>query len=83
MVIVSSYNPQNASVSTINNMVRPGGISYIPQITQLLNTTSMKDMREQMDESNLELVNTLTQQMRTIFNLLITNTNQTYELLEN
>lgn len=36
-----------------------------------------------MDDGNLKLVNTLTQQMGTIFNPLITNTNQTYELLEN
>lgn len=34
-----------------------------------------------MGESNLEMVNTLTQQMGTIFNPLITN--QTYELLSN
>ena len=43
----------------------------------------MMAIRQQMDESNLELVNTLTQQMRIIFNHLITNTNQTYELLAN
>lgn len=36
-----------------------------------------------MDESNLEMVNTLTQQMGSTFNHLITNTNQTYELLAN
>ena len=64
-------------------MVRPGGMGYIPQITTSLNTTFMMAMRQQMDESNLELVNTLTQQMRIIFNHLITNTNQTYELLAN
>lgn len=36
-----------------------------------------------MDDSNLELVNTLTQQMGTIFNPLIANMNQTYEVLAN
>lgn len=41
----------------------------------------MVAMRQQIDESNLELVNTLTQQMGTILSPLITNTNQTYELL--
>lgn len=77
------YNPQNSYVSTINNMGRPWGISYIPQTTMSLDTTSMMAMRQQMDESNIELVNTLTQQMGTIFNPFITNTNQTYELLAN
>ena len=43
----------------------------------------MMAMRRQMDESNQELINTFTQQIGTIFNPLITNTNQTYELLEN
>lgn len=43
----------------------------------------MMTLRQHMDESNLEMVNTLTQQMGTIFNPLITNTNQTYELLAN
>lgn len=43
----------------------------------------MMAMRQQMDDSNLELVNTLTQQMGTIFNPLIANANQTYEVLEN
>lgn len=36
-----------------------------------------------MDESNLELVNIFTQQMGTIFNPLIANTNQTNEVLAN
>ena len=40
-------------------------------------------LRQQMNERNLEMVNTLTQQMGMIFNYLITNTNQTYELLAN
>lgn len=43
----------------------------------------MMAMRQQMDDSNLELVNTLTQQMGTIFNPLIANMNQTYEVLAN
>lgn len=43
----------------------------------------MMSMRKQMDESNLEIVNTLTQQMGTIFNPLITNANKTYKLLAN
>lgn len=62
-------------------MGRPGGMDYIPQTSLSLNTTSMMAIRQQMDESNMELVNTLTQQMRTIFIQYITNTNQTYEFL--
>lgn len=77
------YNHQNASASTINNMGRLWGICYIPQTTPSLNTTSMMVMRQQINESNLELVNTITQKMGTIFNPLITNTNQTYDLLAN
>lgn len=42
-------------------LLRPGGICCIPQITPSLNTASMMAIRKQMDESNLEMVNTLTQ----------------------
>lgn len=83
MATKPSYKPHNASASTINNMVRPGGIGYICQVMPSLNTMSMMSMRQQMDESNLEMVNTLTQQMGTIFNPLIININQAYELLAN
>lgn len=55
------YNPQNAYASITNNMGRPEGICYIPQTTKSLNITLMIAMRQQMDETNLELVNTLTQ----------------------
>lgn len=81
--IMPLCNRCNASASTINNIERLGGINYIPQNTSSLNMTSMMAIRQQMDESNLELVNTPTQQMETIFNPLIENLNQTYEVLEN
>lgn len=77
------YNPYNASAPTINNMARPTRISYMAQSITSLNTTSMMVIRKQMSDSNLELINTLTQQMRIIFNPLIANTNQTYKLLAN
>lgn len=78
-----AYNPHNASASTINNMFQLGGMGYIPQITPSLNMTFMMAMRQQMNESNLELVNTSTQQMGTIFSPLISNINQTYKLFAN
>lgn len=83
IAITPLYNPYNASVSTINNMVWPEGINYSPHNTPSLNTTSMMVIRQQMDESNLELVSIHTQQMGTIFNPWIANTNQTYEVLAN
>lgn len=46
MAIELSYNPYNTSSSTINNMVRPGEICYISQVTPSLNTTSMIAMRQ-------------------------------------
>ena len=73
-----AFNRHNASASNASGVFRPGGISYIPHDTPSLNLTSMMAMRQQMDESNLELVNTLTQQMRTIFNPLTSNMNHTY-----
>lgn len=39
-------------------------------------------MRQHINESNHNIVNTLTQQMGTIFNPLIQNTNQSYRQLE-
>lgn len=44
---------------------RTGGISYISQ-TKSLNTTSMMALRQQMDKSNLEFMNNMTQQMSII-----------------
>lgn len=40
-------------------------------------------VRQQMDESNHEMVNALTQQIGTMFNPLIHNTNQNYQMLAN
>lgn len=40
-------------------------------------------MRWQMYESNHEIVNMLIQQIDTVFNPLVQNTNQSYELLDN
>lgn len=77
------FNRHNASASNASEFFRTGGIIYIPHDTLSLNLTSMMAMRQQMDESNHELVITLTQQMGIIFNPLITNTNQSYKELVN
>ncbi|MCI13231.1 hypothetical protein A2U01_0034347, partial [Trifolium medium] len=52
-------------------------------IPQALNTSSVLSLRQQMDESNHEMVNTLTQQLGTVFNPLINNTNDSYQILAN
>ena len=41
----------------------------------------MNLLRQQMDESNHEMVNLLTQQIGTVFNSLIRDTNQSYQAL--
>lgn len=50
---------------------RLGGVNYMPQSTPSLNTNLVLALRQQMDESNLELVQNLTQQMRVILNSLV------------
>ncbi|CAJ2638053.1 unnamed protein product [Trifolium pratense] len=46
-----------------------------------LTTASVLSLRQQMDESNHEMVNLLTQQIGTVFNPLIQNTNESYQML--
>ncbi|KAK2422492.1 hypothetical protein QL285_033024 [Trifolium repens] len=48
-----------------------------------LTNNALNALRQQMDESNHDMVNMLTQQIGTIFNPLIQNTNQSYQLLAN
>jgi hypothetical protein len=65
------YTPLNqhlASSSTTRNGAPP------------LTNTSLMSLRQQMDESDNDMVNMLTQQIGTVFNPLIQNTNQTYHL---
>jgi len=47
----------------------------------VLTTDSMNLLRQQMDESNYEMVNLLTQQIGVVFNPLIRDTNQSYQAL--
>jgi hypothetical protein len=53
------------------------GRNTLPPLT----TDSMNVLRQQMDESNHEMVNLLTQQIGTMFNPLIRETNRSYQAL--
>ncbi|PNX77757.1 hypothetical protein L195_g033728 [Trifolium pratense] len=57
------------------------GSSSSRPITQALSSSSVMSLRQQMDESNHEMVNTLTSQLGTVLNPLINNTNDSYQLL--
>ncbi|PNX54734.1 hypothetical protein L195_g048355 [Trifolium pratense] len=75
----SNSNPEGVtmpspSVSVVGNRARD-----IAQ--QNLTNVTMMSFRQQMDESNHEMVNTLTSQLGTILNPLINNTNNNYQLL--
>ncbi|PNX54366.1 hypothetical protein L195_g047984 [Trifolium pratense] len=50
-------------------------------VTQALSSSFVMSLRQQMDESNHEMVNTLTSQLGTVLNPLINNTNDSYQLL--
>ncbi|KAK2388886.1 hypothetical protein QL285_062523 [Trifolium repens] len=53
-----------------------------PRVTPApLTTASVLSLRQQMDESNHDMVNLLTQQIGTVFNPLIQNTNDSYQML--
>ncbi|PNX72540.1 hypothetical protein L195_g028433, partial [Trifolium pratense] len=53
-----------------------------PRVTSTpLTTASVLSLRQQMDESNHEMVNLLTRQIGTVFNPLIQNTNESYQML--
>src|SRR4051812_14803699 len=78
----SLYSDSMMATSTSNLGGRPIGIGYNLQTLPSLSTTTMLSIRQQMDESNHEMVNALTQQMRTVFTPMINNTNQSYEILD-
>ena len=62
--IASPLNPYLAPQSVISNpgrMAQPqGGFGYVPQGLSALTTISLVSIRQQMDESNHEMVNMLT-----------------------
>jgi hypothetical protein len=70
----------------IPNMFSPSGSGVVNQqrvIPQNLTNTSVLAIRQQMDDSNHEMVNMLTQQLGTVINPLIQNTNDSYQMLTN
>jgi len=67
---------------TIHNAHSPSSSSTFGRNTlPVLTTDSMNLLRQQMDESIHEMVNLLTQQIGTVFNPLIRDTNRSYQAL--
>lgn len=60
MATSSPYNMHHALILAINNPSRtmqpPGGLSYIPQVTPIINTVSLMSIGQQMDRSNHEML---------------------------
>src|SRR3954467_11426722 len=77
----SLYSDSMIATSTSSLGGRPISMGYNHQTLPSLSTTSMLSIRQQMDESNHEMGNALTQQMGTVFTPMINNTNQSYEIL--
>src|SRR4051812_2388097 len=77
----SLYSDSMMATSTSNLGGRPIGIRYNHRALPSLSTTSILSIRQQIDESNHEMVNALTQQMGTVFTPMINNTNQSYVIL--
>ena len=67
----SPFHYQSTLAVTMNTSGRTWGMWYIPKTMPLLNMTSMMELRQKMDISNLKLVNNLTQQMCIIFNPMV------------
>jgi hypothetical protein len=64
----------------MHNIHSPSSSSILGRNTlPLLRTNSMNLFRQQMDESNHEMVNLLTQKIGTVFNPLIRDTNRSYQ----
>lgn len=72
----------HANPFTPFNTNSPSSSSIFPiNAPPALTTKSMMSLRQQMDESNHEMVNLLTQQIGIVFNPLIQNVNQSYQAL--
>ena len=73
---------EQANPFVMHNVHSPSSSStFSRNILPPLTTNSMNLLRQQMDESNHEMVNLLTQQIGTVFNPLIRNTNRSYQAL--
>jgi len=59
----------------------PGVATTFPTFQQTLTNNSLAALRQQMEESNHEMVNMVTQQIGTIINPLIRDTNSSYQML--
>jgi len=71
-----------ANPCTMHNVHSPSSSSIFGRNTlPPLTTDSMNLLRQQMDESNHEIVNLLTLQIGTVFNPLIRDTNWSYQAL--
>jgi len=78
---VSTFADQ-ANPLTIHNIHSPSSSSIFGRRTlPPLTTYSMNFLRQQMDESNHEMVKLLTQKIGTVFNPLIRDTNRSYQAL--
>eukprot|EP00256_Glycine_max_P066604 XP_025981199.1 uncharacterized protein LOC100802634 [Glycine max] len=76
----SQPNIENLNMSSPSGSVAGNQGRVIPQH---LTNTSVLSLRQQMDESNHDMVNMLTQQIGTVINPLIQNTNDSYQMLTN
>jgi len=71
-----------ANPFTMHNKHSPSSSSIFGRNTlPPLTTDSMNLLRQQMNESNHEMLNLLTQQIGTVFNPLIRDTNRSYQAL--
>ena len=71
-----------ANPFTMHNVHSPSSSSiFVRNTLPSLTTDSMSFLRQQMDDSNHEMVTLLTQQIGTVFNPLISDTNQSYQAL--
>jgi len=59
----------------------PGVSTRFPTPQQSLTNNSLAALRQQMEESNHEMVNMVTQKIGTIINSLIRDTNTSYQVL--
>ena len=78
----ASVFAEQANSLRVHNVHSPSSSSMFDRnILPPLTTDSMNLLRQQMDESNHKMVNLLTQQIGTMFNPLIRDTNQSYQAL--
>lgn len=73
--IPSPLNSYLALIYVISNLIRmaqpQGGLRYIPQVMSPLTTSFLLFVRQQMDKSNYDMVNMITQKIDILFNPLI------------